>query len=284
MKIGVSSYSFSRYMEQTGASYCDICDLAKEIGFDGIEFIDLSLDRQPAPDLMALAGIIRAHCEAINLPIIAYTVSADFSMDPDGEVEKIKDKLAIAQALGVPVMRHDAAWGVPEGMDWRTLVDHIAPAIRQVAAHAQTLGIRTCTENHGYVLQDAHRVETLMRTVNHDNYGWLIDLGNFLCADDTALHALPIAAPYVTHAHAKDFLYRPVWEQDPGEGWFPSRNGSHLRGTVPGCGVVPIAWAAKYLKEAGYTGYLSYEFEGMEDNLPAIKAGYAYLRKVTENL
>ena len=43
MKIGVSSYSFSKYMKATGCNYIDICNLAKEIGYDGIEFIDLDL-------------------------------------------------------------------------------------------------------------------------------------------------------------------------------------------------------------------------------------------------
>ena len=42
MKIGVSSYSFAKYMKATGANYIDICNKAKEIGFDGIEFIDLN--------------------------------------------------------------------------------------------------------------------------------------------------------------------------------------------------------------------------------------------------
>ena len=38
MKIGVSSYSFSKYRRATGASLIEICDLAKKIGFDGIEY------------------------------------------------------------------------------------------------------------------------------------------------------------------------------------------------------------------------------------------------------
>ena len=41
MKIGVSSYSFSKYMNQTKADYFTICDLAKKMGYDAIEFIDL---------------------------------------------------------------------------------------------------------------------------------------------------------------------------------------------------------------------------------------------------
>ena len=36
MKFGVSSYSFSKYIMQTKCDYFKICDIAKEIGYDGI--------------------------------------------------------------------------------------------------------------------------------------------------------------------------------------------------------------------------------------------------------
>lgn len=276
MKIGVSSYSFSKYMNQTKADYFTICDLAKKMGYDVIEFIDLSLEVQPAESLLELAKLIRRHCEAIDLPIAAYTVSADF-LRPN-EVQTVMEKVDIAETLGAKVLRHDASWSLPEGMDWRQLIDQIAPDIRRVTEYAAEKGIRTCTENHGYVLQDAERVETLIRTVNHPNYGWLVDMGNFLCADDLPVHAVPIAAPYAFHVHVKDFLYKPADAENPGQGWFPSRNGSYLRGTVAGHGVVPIRRCLETLKKAGYDGVVSYEFEGMEENLPALEAALAFLR------
>ena len=42
MKLGVSSYSFRKYILKEKCDYIKICDLAKEMGFDGIEFTDLS--------------------------------------------------------------------------------------------------------------------------------------------------------------------------------------------------------------------------------------------------
>lgn len=276
MKIGVSSYSFSKYMQQTGADYFAVCDLAKKMGYDAIEFIDLSLEVQPADSLAELAKAIRRHCEEIDLPIAAYTVGADF-LRPD-EARAVMEKVDIADALGARVLRHDAAWSLPEGMDWRELIEKIAPDIRRVTEYAAQKGIRTCTENHGYILQDAERVETLIRAVNHPNYGWLVDMGNFLCADDQPVHAVPIAAPYAFHVHVKDFLYKPADAENPGQGWFPSRNGSYLRGTVAGHGVVPIRRCLQTLKSAGYDGVVSYEFEGMEENLPALEAALAFLR------
>ena len=48
-----------------------------------------------------------------------------------------------------------------------------------------------------------------------------------------------------------------------------------------GHGVVPIADCVQVLRDAGYDGWLSLEFEGMEENLTALRCGLAYLTKVT---
>ena len=138
MKIGVSSYSFSKYMNQTKADYFTICDLAKKMGYDVIEFIDLSLEVQPAESLTELAKAIHRHCEEIDLPIAAYTVSADF-LRPN-EVQTVMEKVDIAEILGAKVLRHDASWSLPEGMDWRQLIDQIAPDIRRVTEYAAQKG------------------------------------------------------------------------------------------------------------------------------------------------
>ncbi|MBR3742178.1 MAG: sugar phosphate isomerase/epimerase [Clostridia bacterium] len=281
MKIGVSSYSFAQYMGETKANYFQIIDLAKEMGYDAIEFIDLKLEVQPAESVAALAKEIRAYCEKQNLPIAAYTVGADF-LNRENEVERIKGQVDIAEILGAPVMRHDAFWSMPSGMTWRQAVDKIAPLIREVTEYAAQKGIRTCTENHGLILQDAERVETLIRTVNHPNYGWLVDMGNFLCADDNPLRAVPIAAPYAFHAHVKDFIFKSFADDDPGDGWIHTRNGNYIRGTVAGHGVVPIRKCLSILKEAGYQGVVSYEFEGHEQNLPALKNALKFIRKAAE--
>ena len=272
MKIGVNSYSFSQWMRQTGADYCAMCDKAKELGFEGIELVDLSLKVQPAEDLTALARTIRAHCERIELPIAAYTIRADFLDNPE-EVQRLRGQVDLAAELGAPLMRHDITWR--RDVPWREIIRTTQERIRDVAAYAQTRGVKTCTENHGFVMQDAERMETLMRAVDHPNYGWLVDIGNFLCADEPPIHAMPIAAPYAVHVHAKDFLLK---SESPGDdSWFETRGGQWLRGTVLGHGVVPVRRCIAELKAAGYDGWISVEFEGMEQNLPALRASRDYL-------
>ncbi|MDL2318051.1 sugar phosphate isomerase/epimerase [Eubacteriales bacterium OttesenSCG-928-A19] len=280
MRIGVSSYSFAQYMERTGANYLDICQIAHEMGFEGIEFIDLDLAVQPAPSMEALADAIREGCAALGLTICAYTVGADFmAADAMAEAERLRGCVDIAARLGAPVMRHDATRG--QGLtDWRQAVATMAPAIRALAEYAQSKGVRTCTENHGYFIQDANRVESLVLEVDHPAYGWLVDIGNFVCADEDSAHGVAIAAPYAIHAHAKDFLIKPAHADNPGDGWFRSRQGRYLRGTIPGHGDIALRDCVRILRESGYEGWLSYEFEGPEENLPALEAGLAYLRGI----
>lgn len=281
MRLGVSSYSFKNHMEKTGATYFDICLQAKEIGFDAIEFIDLKLDKgtgQKTVEELALS--IKAYCDELGLAICAYTVGADLlsgsSGDKEKEIARLKGCVDVAALLGAPIMRHDIAWGyTDEAKNYFDIIRLAAPLIQKVADYAQQRGIKTCTENHGLIMQDSKRVEALILAVNHPNFGWLVDVGNFACADEDSPFAVGIAAPYAFHVHAKDFLIKPGSAPSPGPSFFKSRAGNYLRGTIVGHGAIPVAQCIGILKNAGYQGTVSLEFEGLEDTLPALKEGYA---------
>lgn len=280
MKIGVSSYSFRKYLVETKCDYFKICDIAKEIGFDGIEFVGLEsyTDRT---DLIELAGEIKEYCAKIGLEIAAYTVGANFLAENiEAEIEKVCKCVDIAAALGAPIMRHDVCSVMPKKhlYSYRDAIKEMAPHIRRVTEYAKTKGIKTCTENHGYIFQKPERVEELILAVGSDNYGWLCDMGNFLCADADPVLAVGIAAPYTFHVHAKDFLFK-AGNVDCPSGFFSTLGGNHIRGTVVGHGAVPVKNCIAALKRVGYDGYVSIEFEGMEECVPAIRAGFDYLKK-----
>ena len=279
MKIGISSYSFEKYRRETGADLFEVCRLAREIGFDAIEFIDLG-----TPDPIATAKELRAYCAEIGLTIASHTIGADLVNGDEEEIlAKLYRYIDIAEALGAPLLRHDVCYGLPEGKTWEDAIEIMVPRIRKVTEYAQSKGIRTCSENHGYIFQDSERMITLINAVNHPNYGWLVDVGNFLCADEYPLGAVMNALPYAIHAHVKDFLYRKTEDMYVmPDGFFRTRNGNLLRGTILGHGDVPVAEAVKMLRKSGYDGTLSLEFEGAEENIPALQAGFKYMGRLME--
>jgi sugar phosphate isomerase/epimerase len=138
----------------------------------------------------------------------------------------------------------------------------------------------TTVENHRFFCQNSARVEALVSEVDHPNFGVLIDLGNFLCIDEEPAAAVGVLTRHAVHVHAKDFHVKSRRELPPGEGWFASRSGAHLRGAILGHGVVLVLACLRILKAAGYDGSIVVEFEGLEDPMQALRLGLANLRRM----
>ena len=277
MKIGVSSYSYSRLVGSGKIRQIDVISKAKEAGFDVIEFSTISVPQ--GKTLKDYARELRDEAERVGIPIANYTIGADFvngcGGDLRAEVERLKGEVDIAEILGAPGMRHDITYNMPRGRfaTFDDAIAAIAPAVREVSEYAASKGIRTMTENHGFISQDSTRVERLVSAVGHPNFGVLIDIGNFSCADEDQAVAVGRLAPLAFHVHAKDFHIKSGNGVNPGEGWFMSRGGNFLRGAIIGHGDVPLLQALRALKRTGYDGVLSVEFEGMEDPETGIRIG-----------
>lgn len=284
MKTGVSSYSFQQLISEGKETQKSIVKIAKEMGFDGIEFTDLN-----TPDSMSeeqYASEIREECEKYSLPVISYTIGADMLKftggTNDAEAERVCRKLDVAKVLGAPTLRHDISWGIPDGSpfaDFDSALPAMISGAEKITKYAKSIGIQTMTENHGYFCQDSERVERIIKGVNDENFGALIDIGNFCCADEDNLNAVLRLLPYAKHIHAKDFHIKPADGADPGEGFFKSRGGNYLRGAIIGQGNVDTFACLRAIKNSGYSGFISIEFEGMEDCLKGIRIGFENLRK-----
>ena len=282
MKTSVTSYSFGSYFAEEKLGYLGIINKAKELGFDGIEYVDGGY--MQIPDA---AQKIKERAEEQGIEVVTLAVGANF-LQPDPA--KMKDEIArvcgmvdFAAAIGAKCMRHDVSGGFgpdrKHSRGYDNAIPIMAEGIREVTKYAEQCGVKTMTENHGYFSQDAARVEKLINTVAHDNFGALVDLGNFMCADEDPTLSVSIMAPYAFHVHAKDFHWQSGMDVNPGAGWFQTRAGNYLRGAIIGHGEAKIYQSIQTLKKVGYNGYVTVEFEGMEDNLKGIELGLANLKR-----
>jgi len=279
-------YTYKKSLDTGALTMPDALKAARAAGYEQVEFTDLAPPEGGAVQDYAVQ--LRRICQSDGLEITGYMAHADFingcGGDTAKEADRLKGCLDIAAALGAKLLRHDISWGYRgQRGDYKDAAKTAAPYVRSVAEYGASLGIKTMTENHGTFFQDSYRMEYLVDTVNHPNFGLLIDIGNFLCADEDPISAVGRLAPYAFHLHAKDFLFKDGVNHSPGEGWFQTRGGHHLRGTIVGHGVVPVRQCIDIMKNAGYTGDIALEFEGLEDPEFAAKAGYVYLREIVES-
>lgn len=277
MKIAVSSYSYS----QLKNSDFERIDLAKKMGFEGIEFAEINPGDM---DKAEYAKELKAYADKVGVEISNYAIGADFiNKDVDDEIERLKKEVDIAEILGVKTMRHDASGGPESERFSKTGFEKYLPVLakgcKAVTEYAKTKGIKTSVENHGFYCQQSDRVEALMKAVDDENFGWLVDIGNFLCADENPLDAVKVGVNYMIYAHVKDFYFADKSVETP-DGYFDTRDGNHLCGSVLGDGIVPVEKCVEMIKNSGYDGWVTLEYEGRETPLTAVPKGLDFLKKL----
>lgn len=290
MKLSVSTYSFWQYLSAGRLTQAGCVDEAARLGFDAVEIAEL---RTPdGQSRREYAAMLRRMAVDAGIPISSFTVGADFlngsGGDVKAEIARVKELVDLGAELGVSFMRHDATTGEPTGPNARsfdTVLPILADACREIADYAAGYGIRTMVENHGFFCQDSSRVAALHKATAHPNFSLLCDIGNFLCAEEDPLSACAAVAPLTAYAHAKDFIIR-TSEKSPvaDEGWWlkTREGGLFLQGCALGQGGVPVADCLNLLKNAGFDGYVSLEYEGPGDCMEGIRQGFDYLRRWQE--
>lgn len=286
MKTCVSSYSFQPLLKSGELTQLQLIKKVKDMGFDGIEFIDLMPEN--GMTIREYAEALREESERVGIPIVNYTIGADLLNKPlDEECERLFGQVDIAEILGAFGMRHDAAWGYKDEraayLGFNEALPTLVEGCRRVTEYAEGKGIVTMVENHGYFAQDSERVERIVNGVANKNFGLLIDMGNFACADDPSDKAVGRLAAYAKFVHAKDFHIKSGSEPNPGRGYFTSRAGNYLRGAIIGHGNIPVAQCVGILAKSGYDKYISIEFEGMEDNIKGIEIGLENLKRYIDS-
>lgn len=283
MKIGLSSYSLSRAIQ---SGEMTIFEAVQWVADNGGEHIEISPGNMDLPSDPALTEAIRKKADEVGIPISNYSIGANF-IQPDeaaleAEIARVMRHVDAANGLGVKLMRHDvASRPIPEAtlVNFNADLPKLADACRRIADYAAQYGITTSVENHGYYVQGSDRVQALVHAVGRDNYRTTLDIGNFMCADEDSVIATQKNLPIASMVHLKDFYLRKV-SRNPGEGFFRTAGGNYLRGAIVGQGDVDMWAVIKAIKDSGYDGYISIEFEGIEDCKFGSRVGMANARRI----
>lgn len=269
-RIGVSSYSFWGF-KRDDLRPIDVClEHAARMGFDGFEILQRQLSSTDRAELMK----IKRRAYLLGLDLMGYSTHQGFlSPDAGKRRENIDHTIACleqAYQLGIPTMRvNSGTWGTSasfdelmknrgeekpiEGYTEKDAYEWVIDAYGKLAEEAATRGVIMGLENHWGL---GRTPEGVKRVVDGVNSPWLkvtLDTGNFLEDPYDRLKAL---APDTVLLQAKTYQGGGVWY------------------TLD----LDYPRIAGILRDAGYTGYVSLEFEGREDPLTAMPNALAMLR------
>lgn len=271
MKAGLSTYSLLQAIRAGEMTVLDVIDWIADNGGEHMEIVPYGFTLVDNPEL---ADAVRDKAKERGIDLSNYSMPANFVQETEeafeAEVERVKLHVDLLHRMGIKHMRHDVtAFTLPKEqmtIEWFEENLHLmVEGSRRIADYAAQFGITTTLENHGFSAQASDRVQRILLSVNRPNFKTTLDVGNFLCVDENPLVGVKKNLPYASLVHVKDFYVRPFYEH-PGEGdWFLTVNDNYLRGAILGQGDLPMREIIKLIKQSGYDGYITLEFEGMED-------------------
>ncbi len=265
MKLSISMWSVVSAVRQKRIALPGFIEFAarqQENGARGVELLDYFWT-DPATEIAKVSRQIGA----AGLELAVYSIGNDF-FQPEREawekqLESLKTGVEVADRLGVRTLRVFSGNAKPgytfeDGLAW--IVEGLAQGAEYAARYHVTLAL----ENHGLMAGRSDQVRQMIDAVGSPSLRANIDTGNFLLVNQNPTEAARDLAPLAALVHLKDFRRaRP----DETEHIYKALDGLPFTGAVVGQGAVDLPAIVGLLDAAGYTGWLSLEYEGGEDPL-----------------
>jgi sugar phosphate isomerase/epimerase len=271
-RIGVSTYSYWRFRDDSKLPIEECIDLSAEAGFDAVEILHVQMTDESNAALQR----IKQRAFRNGLDLCGFSTHQSF-VSPDPEVRRKNVAhtvrcIELAYALGIPTIRvNTGRWGTIKSFDELMANKGIEPilpghtedegfawvidGLTECLPRAEECGVVLGLENHWGLGRTA---EGVIRVLDAVNSPWLqatLDTGNFL---ERTYEQMELLAPRAALVQAKTYFGGGTWytlDLDYGR-------------------------IAAILRAVDYRGYVSLEFEGKEDHRTAIPKSLELLRNV----
>jgi L-ribulose-5-phosphate 3-epimerase len=277
MKLAVSSYSFHRFgkgpEEDRKPDFAALIERCAGWGLDGIELLGVHFEKTEPEALHALKQQALRHGVA-HVAVSAHHNFVTPHMEKRRqEIDKLCRWVDVAHELGAPAVRafggrwatrpnfseFMAAGGVEPPLDGFSDDDGYAwsvEAFKIASYYAGRKGVTLLLENHWGFTGDAAGVLRILQAVDSPWLKVALDTGNFnFCPDPFA--EMAALAPHAAMVHAKTYI---------GGGLYYTAKLDYPR-------------IIRLLREHGFRGYLSLEFEGKAHPDTGIPESLALLRQ-----
>jgi len=269
-RLGTSTYSFWHFKpEKVPIEY--VMEQAYRMGLDGVEILHV----QMASEDNAYLQRLKRQAFTLGLDIYCLSIHQGFvSPDPEVRRQNVDHTLRcieIAYRLGAPSIRlNSGRWGTIKSFDDLMAADGVEPplpgyseedafawvieAIRQCLPLAEERGVVLALENHWGLTSTPEGMNRITKAIESDWLAVTMDCGNFL---KDPYQKLAQIAPRTRLVHAKTYF--------GGGEWYSLD--------------LDYTQVARILREVGFTGYVSLEYEGREDPLTGVPKSIGMLRK-----
>jgi sugar phosphate isomerase/epimerase len=254
-KLSLAAYSFNRWLpkawqpedlEKAKFTLEKFIDYCAEQNLDGCELTAYYFPKNITTEYL-LSLKERAHRQGLSISGTA--IGNDFCVaDPEKraqQLEMCRQWIDYSAILGAPAIRIFAG-NVPKGDTEDAARERCVSAINESLKYAATKGVYLALENHGGITATSAQLLKIIEGIEPSPwFGVNFDGGNFRTEDPYA--DLAKVAPYAVNSQVKVEMF-PGGKKEPAD----------------------LGRVVQILREAGYRGFITLEYEAAEDPLMAI--------------
>jgi len=229
----------------------EIVENASRMGFDGIEFRGLKdeIDISKLPEFTREIEETKKLFSDHKITVSGIALSARFAVVDSEKMEKHFEEtrrgIKLAAQLDAKIVRVFGG-NVPEGYTLEKVIPVLVENLRLMGDVAKDYGVTLALETHD-AWTDSSVVSRVMEEINHPNVGVLWDMHHpFRFNHEDPEETYGNLAPYIVSVHVKDSIL--------------DENGQ-VRYVLFGEGDVPLKKMLEMLRDGGYDGYVTFEWE-----------------------
>lgn len=219
---------------------------AKTLGFDGVELRGVAGEHLGPDETPARRAEIRQLFEKAGVEIACIMGYSNFAQDdPLKRAESVAlaaKFIAMAHDLGCQRLRLFGGQVTPVGRP--ECACRVVDSLKRLAPLAEKAGVTLAVETHDDWCEGEY-LRGVIEAVQSPAVGVCWDMANSFFVEPYE-RTFPAIKAYIKHVHFKDAAHG-------ADGKISSK--------LPGTGQVPMHRAWKLLKDSGYRGYLSFEWE-----------------------
>ena len=276
---------------------CEAIELFAKIGADGVEIVvqDGYKSGIPTDCSISILEEIKKHAEDNNIEIVCLTpYNSDFnSLDEDvrqKEIEAIIKVIDYCDYLGAKYIRiYGGNQKAEETENIEPKRDKLIQSLRYLGDYAAEKEVILLIENHFNTMAvSAKQTADLIRDTNHKDVRILYDQPNLsFTGNEDYEEAVYIQRKYLSYMHVKDFVFKEGKSFISSNVARPTKEERNVNTRIVGEGIIKWPEILKLVKEYGYDGWLSLEYERRwhPDDIPdasiGMKKSLEYLRSLS---
>jgi len=260
LKIGLNAYSFNDSLLKGSMTLDDVLEFCAQQGFEGVDLTGYYFPGYPQPPSDEYIYHVKKKAFLLGLDISGTGVRNDFTYPDEkkrrDDITLVKNWIEVAAKLGAPVIRIFAGKQNLEGFTWNQAAEWMVKDIRECVAYGKARGVIVAIQNHNDFIKTAADALKMLKLIDSEWSGLILDTGSFRAADPYA--EIASAAPYAVNWQIKENVF--VGEEQV---------------------KVDLPKLVKIIRASGYRGYLPIETLGAGD--PKVKVP-AFLDEVRKAL